>query len=55
MAVKVERVKVRHLPNFTAVGQTVVEIWRFIKFFNMAAACHLAFVVRLFQPLAESI
>ena len=31
------------MPNFAAIGQTVAEIWRFFKFFNMAAAAVLDF------------
>ena len=38
------------VPNFMAICQTVVEIWGFSIFSNMAVVCHLVFVVRLFVP-----
>ena len=43
------------VPNFVAIGQTVAEIWRFLKLSKMAAVCHIGFVIRVFGPLTKGI
>jgi len=31
------------VPNFVAIGQTIVNIWQFVAIFKMAAVCHVGF------------
>jgi len=40
---------------FVAIGETVAEIWRFFDLSNMAAVCHLGFVMRTFGPPTKAI
>ena len=47
---RVKRLKCIAVPNFTVIGQTVAEIWRFFDFSKMAAVCHLGFVMRMLGP-----
>jgi len=49
-------VNLRHMvPHFVAIGQTIVEIWGFFDFSNMAAVRHLGFVMRMFRPPTKDI
>jgi len=43
------------LPNFVEMAQTAAEIWRFFRFFKMAAVRHLEFVMRVWGPPAKGV